>query len=42
MKHDIELKVNGDMYRLQVDSRRTLLEVTQGAAWIDRHEGNVQ
>ena len=27
MKHDIELKVNGDMYRLQVDSRRTLLEV---------------
>ena len=27
MKHDIELKVNGDMYRLQVDSRRTLLEI---------------
>jgi carbon-monoxide dehydrogenase small subunit len=27
MKHDIELKVNGDMYKMQVDSRRTLLEV---------------
>lgn len=27
MKHDIELKVNGDMYELRVDSRRTLLEV---------------
>ncbi len=27
MKHDIELKVNGDTVTLQVDSRRTLLEV---------------
>jgi carbon-monoxide dehydrogenase small subunit len=27
MKHDIELKVNGDVYKLQVDTRRTLLEV---------------
>jgi len=27
MKHDIKLKVNGDVYALQVDSRRTLLEV---------------
>lgn len=27
MKHDIELKVNGEVYRVQVDSRRTLLEV---------------
>ena len=27
MKHDIELKVNGDVYNIQVDSRRTLLEV---------------
>jgi carbon-monoxide dehydrogenase small subunit len=27
MKHDIELKVNGDVYKVQVDSRRTLLEV---------------
>jgi carbon-monoxide dehydrogenase small subunit len=27
MKHDIKLKVNGDVFRLQVDSRRTLLEV---------------
>jgi carbon-monoxide dehydrogenase small subunit len=27
MKHDIELKVNGDVYKVQVDTRRTLLEV---------------
>ena len=27
MKRDIELKVNGDVYRVQVDDRRTLLEV---------------
>jgi len=27
MKHDINLKVNGDVYALQVESRRTLLEV---------------
>ena len=27
MKHDITLKVNGDVYALQVESRRTLLEV---------------
>ena len=27
MKHDIKLRVNGDVYALQVDSRRTLLEV---------------
>jgi aerobic-type carbon monoxide dehydrogenase small subunit (CoxS/CutS family) len=27
MKHDIKLKVNGDVYALQVESRRTLLEV---------------
>lgn len=27
MKHDIKLRVNGDAYALQVDSRRTLLEV---------------
>jgi carbon-monoxide dehydrogenase small subunit len=27
MKHDIELKVNEEVYRVQVDSRRTLLEV---------------
>ncbi len=27
MKHDIEINVNGEVYRLQVDSRRTLLEV---------------
>ena len=27
MKHDIKLRVNGDVYLLQVDSRRTLLEV---------------
>ena len=27
MKHDIELKVNGELYRVQVDSRRTLLEL---------------
>jgi len=27
MKHDIKLRVNGDVFRLQVDSRRTLLEV---------------
>lgn len=26
MKHDIKLRVNGDVYALQVDSRRTLLE----------------
>ncbi|MEI9478614.1 MAG: (2Fe-2S)-binding protein [Deltaproteobacteria bacterium] len=26
MKHDIKLRVNGDAYALQVDSRRTLLE----------------
>ena len=27
MKHDIDLKVNGDVYKIQVDTRRTLLEV---------------
>lgn len=27
MKHDIELKVNGDVCKIQVDTRRTLLEV---------------
>ena len=27
MKHDIELKVNGDVFKIQVDARRTLLEV---------------
>ena len=27
MKHDIKLNVNGDVYALQVESRRTLLEV---------------
>ncbi len=27
MKQDIELKVNGDGYKVQVDTRRTLLEV---------------
>jgi aerobic carbon-monoxide dehydrogenase small subunit len=27
MKHDIKLRVNGDLYNLQVESRRTLLEV---------------
>jgi carbon-monoxide dehydrogenase small subunit len=27
LKRDIELKVNGDVYRVQVDDRRTLLEV---------------
>jgi len=27
MKHDIKLRVNGDVYALRVDSRRTLLEV---------------
>ncbi len=27
MKHDIKLRVNGDVVALQVDSRRTLLEV---------------
>jgi aerobic carbon-monoxide dehydrogenase small subunit len=27
MKHDIKVRVNGDLYNLQVESRRTLLEV---------------
>ena len=27
MKQDLELKVNGDIYRVRVDARRTLLEV---------------
>ncbi len=27
MTHDMELKVNGDVYKIQVDTRRTLLEV---------------
>lgn len=27
MKHDIEIKVNGDVHKIQVETRRTLLEV---------------
>jgi carbon-monoxide dehydrogenase small subunit len=27
MKHDIELKVNGELYKLRIETKRTLLEV---------------